>query len=311
MTLRSRLAAAAMCAAAGIVLSGCDLGLSQSAILLDTDSTSATIATTAPFTVTGPWQVKYNLDCTKANSEGVLNTDTFTIDAFNGDDNSTAFEHPVTTIISVKRQGVLNFTTPGRYYLHIDTQCDWTLQVIDLSGGPAPSTSPVPHIAQPTGAVALDVTFAAAFGPYKCDASVAGGSLCTVGDGSASTSSFGALTMHRTVVYVISKSACTTASTVGTLTAANGDVLNFQADKSEACAKSGVDSFPFTVTGGTGIFKGATGSGTITNTHITSDHWKGTITFPGPNSSASSSASPSTSPSASPSTSSSPSPSGG
>jgi hypothetical protein len=271
-----------MWAGAGIALSGCDLGLSQSAILVDTDSTSATTTTTTPFTVSGPWQVKYNVDCTKANSQGLLNINEFTINTFNGDDNSTAFEHPQTRIISVKRQGTMNFTTPGRYYLHVDTRCDWTLQVLDVSSGPARSASPVPHIAQPSGSVTLDVTFAALVGPYTCDPSVAGGSLCTVGDGSAGTSPFGALTMHRTAVYAVSKSDCISASTSGTLTAANGDELTVHADKGESCPKSGKDSFPFTVTGGTGIFKGTTGSGTITSTRGKSDHWKGTITFPGP-----------------------------
>jgi hypothetical protein len=279
MSLRAALRAAASCAAAGTMLCGCNLGQSQSAVLVDTDSTSGTARSLAPFAVSGLWQIKYTFDCTKANSEGLLNVNQFSVDVFNGDDNSTAFEHPQTTFVSVKRRGTLDFTTPGNYYLHIDTQCDWTVQVIDLSSGPVASTSAAPHVPQAHGTVALDVTFISEFGRYNCDLTGTAALLCRVGDGTAGTSPFGALSMHRTVADQGGTGDCTTATTTGTLTAANGDVLNVQADKGQSCKRSGVDSYTFTVAGGTGIFRNATGSGTITDPHGASDRWSGSITL--------------------------------
>jgi hypothetical protein len=280
VNLRAALSAAATCAAAGTLLCGCGLSQSQTALLVDTDSTTGAARSLAPFTVPGAWQIKYTFDCTKQNSEELLDVNQFTIDVFNGDDNSTAFEHPQTTFVSVKRQGTLDFKTPGNYYLHTDTPCDWTLQVIDLSNGTPASASPAPRVPQAHGSVALDVTFASKVGPYNCDLSGTAARLCEVGDGTAGTSPFGALSMHRTVAHQGGTDDCTTATTSGTLTATNGDVLNVQADKGQSCKRSGVDTYPFTVTGGTGIFRNATGSGTITDNHGASDHWSGSIMFP-------------------------------
>jgi hypothetical protein len=277
VNLRAALRAAAGWAAAGTLLCGCSLGQSQSAILVDTDSTNGTARSLAPFTVSGHWQIKYTFDCTKQNSEEVLNVNQFTVDVFNGDDNSTAFEHPQTTFVSVKRQGTLNFTTPGNYYLHVDTQCDWTVQVIDLSSGQVASASSPPRVPQAHGTVALDVTFTSEFGAYNCDLTGTAALLCQVGDGTVGTSPFGALSMHRTIADKGGTGDCTTATTTGTLTAANGDVLNVQADKGQSCKRSGADSYTFTVTGGTGIFRKATGSGTISHRRGGSDHWSGSI----------------------------------
>ena len=280
VNLRAALRAAATCAAAGTLLCGCNLGQSQNAILVDKDSTTGTTQSLAPFTVSGPWQIKYTFDCTKQNSEELLNVNQFTVDVFNGDDNSTAFEHPQTTLVSVKRQGTLNFKTPGNYYLHIDTQCDWTLQAIDLSNGPVASASATPQVPQPHGSIALDVSFISKLGRYNCDLTGTAALRCEVGDGTAGTSPFGALRMHRTVAGQGGTDDCTTATTSGTLTAANGDVLNVQADKGQSCKRTGVDTYTFTVTSGTGIFRKATGSGTITDDHGASDHWSGSIMFP-------------------------------
>ncbi len=252
MNLRAALSAAATCAAAGTLLCGCNLGQSQNAILVDKDSTTGTTQSLAPFTVLGPWQIRYTFDCTKQNSEEVLNVNQFTVDVFNGDDNSTAFEHPQTTFVSVKRQGTLHFTTPGNYYVHIDTECDWTLQVMDLSSGPVASASAAPPVPRPHGRVALGVTFISTFGPYNCDLTGTAARLCEVGDGTAGTSPFGALRMHRTVADQGGPGDCTTAATTGTLTAANGDALTVQADRGQSCKRSGADTYTFTVTGGTG-----------------------------------------------------------
>ncbi|HXA29486.1 MAG TPA: hypothetical protein VN193_12175 [Candidatus Angelobacter sp.] len=265
--------------AAGTLLCGCSLGQAQSAILVDTDSTTGTAQSLAPFRVSGPWQVRYTFDCTKQNSEEVLNVNQFTLDVFNGDDNSTAFEHPQTTFVAVKRQGTLNFSTPGNYYLHVDTQCDWTLQAVDLSSGPVASASAAPRVPQPHGTVALDVTFASVFGPYNCNLTGTVAALCAVGDGTVGTSPFGALRMHRTFAVAAGVGDCFTSTTTGTLTAANGDVLDVQSTKGQACKRSNAASYSFTVTGGTGIFKNATGSGTIADQHGTSDRWNGSITF--------------------------------
>ncbi len=58
----------------------------------------------------------------------------------------------------------------------------------------------------------------------------------------------------------------------GTLTAANGDTLSIQFVGKDQMTRphqlKAVGKFPFTVTGGTGGFQGATGRGTITVTQI-------------------------------------------
>jgi hypothetical protein len=277
--IRSALRATATLAAAATLLCGCNLGQAQNAILVDADSTKGPTQHIDPFTVRGAWQIKYTFDCTKQNSEGVLNADQFTIDVFDGDDNSTAFEHPQTTFVSVKRKGTLSFRTPGNYYLQVDTQCDWTLQVVDVSNGAVVSTTGAPHVRQPHGTVKFDVTFDSGFGPYSCDLTATSAPLCLVGDGTAGASPFGPLSMHRVVAVQGGTGSCTAATTTAMLTAANGDVLTVKSDKGQACPKSDKDSYTFTVTGGTGIFKGATGSGTIADSHGTSDRWSGTITF--------------------------------
>lgn len=278
MRRRAHLLAVAACGVAVISTCACNTDLLQSAVVVDTDSTSGNMRSIEPFTTTGPWQIKYNFDCTKQNAEQLTDINQFTVDVLNADDNSTAFEHPQTVVTSVKRTGTVSFQRPGRYYLYIDTRCDWTLQVTDFAGGPTPTATPAPHIAQPTGTVSLDVTFASVFGPYDCT-SAPGGGLCSVGDGTVGTSPFGALTLHRTVSYSGGTGDCVMASTQATLTAANGDVLGFQSDSGQSCHKTGVDTFQVSVKGGTGIFKDATGSGTITNRHGTADQWKATVTF--------------------------------
>lgn len=279
MNLRSALRVAAGCTAAGTLLCGCNLGQAQSAILVDTDSTSGTTRSVAPFTVNGPWQIKYSFDCSKQNSEGVLNANQFTLDVFNGDDNSTAFEHPQTTYVSVQRKGTLGFKTPGDYYLHVDTLCDWTLQVIDVSSGAVVAGSAVPHVPQPHGTVHFDVRFAAADGFYGCDLTGTTAARCVVIDGTAGSSPFGPLSMHRTMAIQPGASDCVSATTSGTLTTAAGDTLTVTADKGQGCQRTLSSSFSFAVTGGTGIFKGATGSGTIAGRSGGPDRWTGSITF--------------------------------
>ena len=262
----------------GVLLSSCSLGGSRSTILLDRDSTSGASQTTSAFAVSGPWQIRYTFDCTKQNSEGVLNSDQFTVDVFNGDDNSTAYEHPQTTVVSVKRKGVLAFSTPGNYYLHVDTACDWTLQVVDATGG-APAQTPAPRVAPQHGSVTVDVTFSAVFGPYACDLTGTPGALCEVADGTADRSPFGPLTLHRTVGDKGGTGACHSAGGAGTLTAANGDTLQVTADGGQVCPQIGHESLDVTVTGGTGVFGGATGKLTVVR-QGDADHWAGAITLP-------------------------------
>jgi len=65
-----------------------------------------------------------------------------------------------------------------------------------------------------------------------------------------------------------------------TLTTAGGDTLGVSSDRGQWCRGTGVDSFTFTVSGGTGVFKDATGSGTITGRIGGAQRLIGTITFP-------------------------------
>jgi hypothetical protein len=121
-------------ALSAVALCACNLSLLQTAVLLDLDSTTSP-PKTGHFNPPGAWQIKYHYDCSRQNSEGLLNTNKFTISVYNADDDSTSFENPTSAFTGVKKDGVISFKRGGVFYLVIDTVCDWTLQVLDISGG--------------------------------------------------------------------------------------------------------------------------------------------------------------------------------
>ena len=120
-------------AAAVLAGSGCNVALLQTATLVDTDSAISS-GNTGHFVAPGTWAVKTSYDCSRQDSEGVLNTNHMTIRVYNADDDSLSFEHPLTTLKGRSGKRVLTFKRGGPFYITVESACDWNLQVIDRSG---------------------------------------------------------------------------------------------------------------------------------------------------------------------------------
>jgi hypothetical protein len=94
--------------------------------------------------------------------------------------------------------------------------------------------------------------------------------FCISFTGSGQATHLGAFTENASVVVDINpadaQNGCGPETFTATLTAANGDTLTMHAT-GVACHATGTAHDNFTITGGTGRFQGASGSGTDSNTH--------------------------------------------
>jgi hypothetical protein len=102
-------------------------------------------------------------------------------------------------------------------------------------------------------------------------------SVCITASGTGQATHLGAITEHSIVVVDINpadkQNGCAPETRTTTLTAANGDVITMSGTGFTRCPGTSVAKDSYAVTGGTGRFQGANGSGTDSNTH----------TFTGPN----------------------------
>ena len=99
--------------------------------------------------------------------------------------------------------------------------------------------------------------------PTACPPSLPAGSFCGTGTGNLS-GTFGTVTEQFASVVlfgVVDKNGCNPDSSVVTLTTSSGQI--FVTTQGAFCQATGVDTEQFTITGGTGAFAGASGSGTI------------------------------------------------
>lgn len=112
----------------------CNVALLQTATLVDTDS-AINSGNTGHFAAPGAWAIKAGYDCTRQDSESVLNTDHMTIRVYNADDDSMSFEHPITTLTGRVTKRTISFRRGGAFYITVESACDWNLQVLDRSGG--------------------------------------------------------------------------------------------------------------------------------------------------------------------------------
>jgi hypothetical protein len=85
------------------------------------------------FAPQGAWDLRYQWDCTRAREEGVPDASGFDVTIFNADDDTTAFEHPQASRSGGNGTGVLHYRRSGIYYLDVQTQCDWSVAVVDRS----------------------------------------------------------------------------------------------------------------------------------------------------------------------------------
>ena len=121
-----------------------------------------------------------------------------------------------------------------------------------------------PSVTVPPGAQALIVTFNENYAFVTCDSSQPSGANCLTFNGTGTAPTLGALTLARTAIYAPSQPGqCTAATTQGTLTLAAGDTIAFTGS-GQFCPGTVSATYHFTISGGTGAYQNASGSGTIT-----------------------------------------------
>lgn len=138
----------------------------------------------------------------------------------------------------------------------------------------APTSTPVSHT--------LSVTFSVSIDVVDCPTAQPTGTLCINVNGSGTSSVFGALKVsHSAVLSPPGDDSCGPSTATGKLTAANGDTATFKAT-GQFCRSNSTARYTYTITGGTGSYKHATGTGSIEVPRLTdspSPHetWNGTF----------------------------------
>jgi hypothetical protein len=122
--------------------------------------------------------------------------------------------------------------------------------------------------------------------PHDCPIGEAPGSFCAdvAGTGTA-PANYGTLKLARTanLATPLGTGPCAPTSTYGTLTVGTRSDVTFEAVGNH-CGSSGIASYSYQITGGSGTFATATGSGTIDVSVVASDsgteRWSGTLVLP-------------------------------
>jgi hypothetical protein len=119
-----------------------------------------------------------------------------------------------------------------------------------------------------------------------CDARQPKGTLCLstsgTGTGTNGGRNLGSVRLQRSSIYATGDaSTCSPATTQGTLTLANGDIITFMGTGT-FCRAFQAATFTYTITGGTGHYQHASGTGTInvpppTSASAGAESWGGTL----------------------------------
>ncbi|HLW03635.1 MAG TPA: hypothetical protein VKT82_33620 [Ktedonobacterales bacterium] len=155
-----------------------------------------------------------------------------------------------------------------------------TAPTATMPPSPTPSFMPTPNTAP------FQVTFRDTLAPVACPAGQPAGTLCLAFKGQGQAPSLGTTSLARTAIVSATPGSdgCQPISSTGTLTAADGGKVNFTA-AGEYCASNDTATYTYTITGGTGKYQGASGTGTIRfppssgNTGV--ETWSGTLLYPG------------------------------
>ena len=133
----NRLRACLLAGGVGVLLSACSSSLAGSAILEVDGSPAGGIGavTSSDFSPAGKWDLKFSWDCARQISERQNDVNRFAISVLNADDASADYEHPLVRLTGSKGGQTLHFTRSGIYFLSINTPCDYTARVYDLSSG--------------------------------------------------------------------------------------------------------------------------------------------------------------------------------
>ena len=144
----------------------------------------------------------------------------------------------------------------------------------------SPSSPTIPPTATPNPDV-LQVNFSDQYSAAICGGTAPAGTTCVSTNGSGQDAALGDMSLSRTSVYApLGADSCTSATTQGTLTVtATGDTVTFTG-KGTFCAATQIANFTYTITGGTGSYQHATGSGSI-NVPLPSSSTTGTEIWSG------------------------------
>jgi hypothetical protein len=160
-----------------------------------------------------------------------------------------------------------------------------TLQAKIASAAPTRAVSSA-QVAAKT--LSFHIAFAQKFAQITCPVGNASTTFCLSVTGIAEHHEFDGAQFARaaflTGVLDPSSPACNPASTNGTLMTADGDTITFTAHGTY-CKDVEIAAYIFVITGGTGKFQGASGSGIIsvppfTGPGVGSETWDGTVTLP-------------------------------
>jgi hypothetical protein len=146
-----------------------------------------------------------------------------------------------------------------------------------LAGGTAtPTASPTPFSG------AFQAVFADHYTATACSSGQSTGTICASTTGTGQAAGLGTTSLSRTSIYAPGGAdSCDSATTKGTLTLATGDTITFTGTGT-FCPALQVASFTYKITGGTGSYLHAMGSGTIqvprpTTSSTGTESWAGTL----------------------------------
>jgi hypothetical protein len=150
-----------------------------------------------------------------------------------------------------------------------------TVSVLPTSAATlAPTSTPASHT--------LSVAFSVHITVVNCSGSRPAGTLCINVTGNGTAGALGAISVSRTAILSPpGDDSCGPSTTTGKLTTAGGDTVTFNAT-GQFCRATSTARYTYTVTGGTGRYRHATGTGSMEVPRLTDstsprETWSGTL----------------------------------
>jgi hypothetical protein len=139
---------------------------------------------------------------------------------------------------------------------------------------PAPTSTPVSHTLSVVVSVRIDVV--------DCPSAQPVGTICINVSGSGTSSALGTVSVsHSAVLSPPGDDSCGPSTATGKLTMASGDTATFKAT-GQFCRSTSTARYTYTITGGAGRYKHATGTGSMAVPRLTDspsprETWSGSL----------------------------------